>query len=472
MQSARVLAAARAAAHAGEVAKGFQLFEQFRNDVARSREAATLFAELLARDPSYPDSLSIAEQITGGFATDPEVIILLSAALLRVAEQRPADEPPFEQGAAHLAAGACQRCFEALDPAARIDPDVGGYLQVNMADALRMMGPDHDRDALQAYQVALAIDDARGGWWFQLGLLHKWRGRFREGLEANLKARARLGATRPVLWNLAICATALGEGARALDAWELLGIRGSLAQSGMPFVPDMPPLQVRVATVGEETGQHDPLPARAVTFEVLWVQPLSPCHGVVQSPTARRASVDYGDVVLWDGAPVHMNRVRFARDPESDARAQREPETRDVPVFPLLWILRPGDERRLRFVGMEKERGLVDALGTALGEQATLVVFDRRSNVEARASARERNGAAADAHLFYGKLIVPGTVELNEVRRALEAALRARPGLTMAVPELYEQLGDTAAAGKAHQAWGGIERAAERQAILPTRAKR
>ncbi len=442
MQSALVLDAARAAVRAGEVAKGLQLFAELRCDVASSRPAAELFAELLALDPTYPEALSVAEQIVGAFGTDPALIIMLSAALLRVAELRPPDEPPFEQGPAHLAAGACQRCFEALPAEARIDPEVGGYLQVNLADALRMMGPDHDQDALQAYQLALAIDDKRGGWWFQLGLLHKWRGRFREGLDANLKAQARLGPVRPVLWNLAICATALGDGARALAAWEQLGIRGALAQSGMPYVPDMPPMQVRVATVGEETGQHDPLPARVVSLEVLWVQPLSPCHGVVQSPTARRASVDYGDVVLWDGAPVRMNRV------QSDGAA------REVPVFPLLWILRPGAERRLRFVAMAKQRAFVEALAEALAPAATLVTFDERAN------------AAGDAHLCYGKLIVPGERDLGEVRRELEAALRARAGLTLAVPELYERLGDTAQAGKAHQAWGGIERAAERQAIL------
>jgi hypothetical protein len=204
----------------------------------------------------------------------------------------------------------------------------------------------------------------------------------------------------------------------------------------------MPPMQVRVATLGEETGQNDPLPAQAVTFEVLWVQPLSPCHGVIQSPTARRASVDYGDVVLWDGAPVRLNRVG----------------ERDVPVFPLLWILRPGDERRLRFVGMEKQRGAAEALD--LGEDTKLVVFDRRSS------------PAGDAHLFYGKLIVPGARDLNEVRRALETGLRTKAGLTLAVPQLYELLGDAPQAGKAHQAWGGIERSAEKQGLLPVRNKR
>ncbi|MDB4975472.1 MAG: hypothetical protein JWN48_3813 [Myxococcaceae bacterium] len=449
MLPAREIASALDAAHAGDVAQGFALFAKFQQDVGRSRDAALAFAELLSLDPSYQEALPFAEKVVGGFETDPGVIILLSAALLRVAELRPSDEPPFEKGPAHLAAGACQRCFESLSSADRMKPAVGGYLQVNLADALRMMGPEQDEDALKAYQLALTIDGTRGAWWFHLGLLHKWRGRFREGLEANQKAYARMGAQRPVLWNLAICATALGEGKLALEAWEKLGIRGELSSGNMPYVPDMPPMQVRVATLGEETGQGDPLPQQAVTFEVLWVQPLSPCHGVVQSPTARKASIDYGDVVLWDGAPVRMNRVQTA-----------EGQTREVPVFPLLWILRPGDERRLRFVGMQKTRGSVQALGDALGPDTTLSVYEERSS---------RKG---DAHLFYGKLLAPASRDLKEVRTLLEKGLRERVGLTLACPQLYELLGDTPQAGKAHQAWGGIEKSAEQQGILPARAKR
>ncbi len=447
------LAPALDAARLGDAQKAWQLFAQFQHDVAHSRAAALAFAELLSSDPSNPDALIVAERIVGGFGTDPNVIIPLSAALLRVAELRPSDEPPFDKGPAHLAAGACQRCFEALDGPQRRDASVGGYLQVNMADGLRMMGPEHDEDALNAYKVALAIDGTRGAWWFHLGLFYKWRGRFKEGLDANQKAFARLGAQRPVLWNLAICATALGEGKLALEAWDKLGIRGELSSAGMPYVPNMPPMQVRVATLGEDTGQGDPLPQQAVTFEVLWVQPLSPCHGVLQSPTARRASVDYGDVVLWDGAPVRMNRVQTA-----------DGETRDVPVFPLLWILRPGDERRLRLIGMQKQRGMVQALAGKLSELVApgveLVVYDERTSTVAEAQ-----------HLFYGKLIIPAAVELKDVSRVLEAELRARPGLTLAVPTLYELLGVSEQAGKAHQAWGGIERLAEKQGIL-SRTKR
>jgi hypothetical protein len=158
---------------------------------------------------------------------------------------------------------------------------------------------------------------------------------------------------------------------------------------------------------------------------------------VVQSPTARKASVDYGDVVLWDGAPVRVHEI------------DRKP----VPVFPLLWILRAGEERRLRFVGMQKEAELIDDVSQALPEGARLFVFDTRTGDEG-------------AQLLYGKLIVDAGVPLASVRKAVEGAVHKRPGLTLALPQLYELLGDTPAAGKAHQAWGGIERAAQKQGIL------
>ena len=474
MNTAPAVGALVESAQAGHTQVAWQNFANLAGKIGEDREVALGFAALLRLDPGYAEALPLAERVISGFRTDPGVIIPLSAALLRTAEQRPPDEPPFVKGPAHLAAGACQSCFETLGSAQRTNPEVGGYLQLNMADGLRMMGPEYDADALSAYQLALTIDDSRGAWWFHLGLLHKWRGRFREGLAANQKAFARLGpprfsarapegallsarapegallsarapegALRPVLWNLAICATALGEGKLALEAWEKLGIKGELSQSGMPHVSGIPAMQVRVATMGEEIGQNDPLPAKAVTFEVLWVAPLSPCHGVIQTPTARKASVDYGDVVLWDGAPARLNEV----------------DGQQVPVFPLLWILRPGDERRLRFVGMQKQRDSMRSLGESLDGLAQLVVFDKR----------EVEGAS---QLFYGKLIVPAQTSLAELRSRWEKETHARPGLTVAIPKLYELLGDTPSAGKAHQAWGGIEKIAQRQGLLPSSSGR
>lgn len=436
MTIAQDASAALGAAKAGNLDEAWGFFRS-RPDLATDREASFAFAELLALDPGRQDVLPTAERIATAFPRDPELMIALSASLVRVAEQKPADEPPFEQGAAHFAAAIAQRCFESLPGELRTTPAIGGYLQINLADALRMMGPTYDADSYKAYQLALTIDDTNGWWWFQLGILHKWRGRFVEGLDANEKARARLGDLKPVLWNLALCATALGQGELAVEAWRKLGIEGKQSSSGLPYVADMPPMQVRVATLGEDTGQNDPLPPSAVTFEVVWVQPLSPCHGVVQSPTARRASIDYGDMILWDGAPVRIGEI----------------DGRQVPVFPLLWILRRGEERRLRFVGMAKDAQAIDAVIGSLPEDVHMIVFDRRRD-------------AVGATLFYGKLIAPPERDLAAIRDALDKAVRAQPSFTIAIPQLYELLGDTPQAGKAHQAWGGIEKAAESKGIL------
>src|SRR6201999_837754 len=123
----------------------------------------------------------------------------------------------------------------------------------------------------------------------------------------------------------------------AVEALQKLGFPARLLPGGMPHVDEMPPVQVRVATRGSGHGFGGAELDRAVAFELVWVSPASPCHGVVQTPTFREASVDYGDVVLWDGTPIGVTQQ----------------QGRNVPRFPLLSRLRAGDERRLRFVALE-----------------------------------------------------------------------------------------------------------------------
>ena len=114
----------------------------------------------------------------------------------------------------------------------------------------------------------------------------------------------------------------------------------------------------------------------------------------MQSPTFEDAPVDYGDVVLWDGAPVAEERVAVMGD-----------APRALPVFPLLEILRRGEERRLRFVAAMGDADL-DALVEGLP-----------------GGCRAFAHASAAEGLAYGKLIVPGAVALEDVKGRLEALL-------------------------------------------------
>jgi hypothetical protein len=258
-------------------------------------------------------------------------------------------------------------------------------------------------------------------------VLHKWRGRWQEAFDAVLRARARLGDRRGVLWNAAVAATALGEGDVAGGLWRDLGFEVRASAGGMPIVDDVPPRAVRVPSKDSGYGfTRGP----AEGFEVVWVTPISPAHGVVSSASFRDAPVDYGDLVLWDGAPV-------ASDP---------------PVFPLLEILRAGDERRLRFAAILRDGDLA-ALAEALPEGTRIFAYP---------DGREVNGE----RLVYGKLVVPASIELAEVRRRLEEAARGARGYRLAAPGLYEGTGPAKRAGQEHQAWRALERAALQKGLV------
>jgi hypothetical protein len=221
--------------------------------------------------------------------------------------------------------------------------------------------------------------------------------------------------------------------------------------NGMPHVDDLPPLQVRVATRGSGHGFGGAELERGVVFELVWVSPASPCHGVVQTPTFRDASVDYGDLVLWDGTPIGVT----------------EHEGRPVPRFPLLSRLRGGAERRIRFIALEQDEGDVEACARGLPEPAS--IFLQRAHVEMLCprcaagdpSHQHKHEPLEPQRLVYGKLIIPGDVELPQFRKALDAYLHQHRKVQFVMPGLYELLGETKSAGKAHQLWRGLERTAQ-----------
>ncbi len=372
---------------------------------------------------------------------DYKEVIRSNAATIAAAERRGMDEPPLREGsAAHLAASAALDCLESVSEPEAIDPNIGGYLWINRANALRLCGPQHDAAAQEAFGRALALDPERGWWWYDLGLLHKWRGRFAQGLDCNLKARARLGDEKPILWNLAICATATGNGDVAAGVWAQLGMNASTdPSSAMPFVDALPSMLVRVLSRG--TGYAGSLlPDQSIGFELVSVAPLSPCHGVVQTPTFRDAPLDYGDVVLWDGAPV-------ATRPDGQ------------PIFAVLEVLRRGDEPRFAFVGLKKTGHEATLLREALAPDAKLFVQQEHLELSCPECAHGETLHDHEPHhrLIYGKVVAPSATTLEHLRGQWDAAQRQH-ALAFSAPGLYEALGDTKRAGQAHQAWLGIER--------------
>jgi len=430
----------------------FATIAPLRVRVAEDRDVAETWLSLLEAAPARAGLVDDVRAALWAFPDDHELTSLGLRVLLRADERRGPDEPIPADAPARVALELAERALTRLSSEDRAKR---AALLGAAGNAHRRLGPAHDPQAVATLEDAVRLAPTEGHHFFDLGLCHKWAGRFRAAALAFERAEERLGATRAVLFNRATVATAGGDVERASDAWSRLGMRVETAESSLPLVlrDDGSPLDdvlVRVPTRG--TG-HTPIggersvPDEAVAFEVLGVAALSPCHGVVRTPTARAAIVDFGDVILFDPAPV-------ATLADGDGRSRR--------IHPLLHVLARGDEGRFAFLALEQGEGGVAAIERALPQGCVWYLHDTRvDQVCPRCAAGETflphtHEPPEARRVVRGKLVVPSTVPLEAVRGALEKAKGS--DVLLAIPGLFEALRDTAQAGKHHKSWGVIER--------------
>ena len=402
-------------------------------------------AQASPRDRSLP---SDAARVLAVHPIDPEVLAVTLTALCRRVDAAGIDAPVEvgEQLEAGIAAA------QKIEAPAELVP----ALSAALGNAILRLRPD-DEAGLAALERAIKLDP-EGPWLLDLVRVHKRARRFRAGLAVARNARKRHGAQKGVLVELAIVALGAGEPKEAADALRELGLNvelGGTSGDALPFIADLPLLAVRVPSRAPEHGVMRLGDASTETqgaFETVWVQPLSPMHGVVRSATFREAVTDFGDVILFDVAPIAM--------------VPRPGETKQIevaPLLPFLMVLRAGDERRLRFLALEQSAGQVRALMDAAADCPVFFHAETVERVCARCMAGEtlikhQHLPPEDQRFSIGKLIVPASLDLVTVAANLERAKAAQPGVLLAIPVLYELLGRTPDAGKHHKTWGAIER--------------
>lgn len=429
----------------------FATIAPLRARVTEDRDVAETWLSLLEASPSRAGLVEDVRAALWAFPDDLSLLDLGLRALLRADERRGPDEPAPAEAPARLALSLA----EAALARAPTDPSARASLLRASGNAHRRLGAAHDARAVEALEQAVLQRPGDGHALFDLGLCHKWAGRFRAASVAFERAEQYLGPTRAVLFNRATVATGAGDVEGAADAWRRLEMSVSVEPGALPLVvrADGAPLDevlVRVPTRGTghaPIGGQGGVPDEAIAFEVLGVAPMSPCHGVVRTPTARAAIVDFGDVILFDPAPV-------AALATSDGRTRR--------VLPLLHVLARGGEGRFAFLALEQAEGAVAALARALPEGCVWYLHDARvDQVCPRCAAGEtflphEHEPPEIRRALRGKLVVPEGMSLDAVRRAIEAAKGS--DVLLAIPGLFESLGDTASAGKHHKSWGVIER--------------
>jgi hypothetical protein len=395
-------------------------------EVHRDRlEAARALSRLIRRGAfSREHRFELAEQLFDAHRDDPWVIGDLGQAAQNLQDVRYLNAAPAD---ARVLADIGTRLRD-------MEGSVGGgaeelSVQYGLATVARFLGRSWDTVAERAYQRIVELSPE--GWevHYDLGLFYKTRGRFAEGQAANQRAWDLGGSEdESVRWNLGICATGAGDAEVALRVWKVLGQRIEMGRFGLPE-GRYPSTKVRLAQRPlAERGADDDEPG---SEESIWIERLSPCHGVVRSALYYdEIGVDYGDVVLFDGAPI----------------TEQKYGDKMVSVFPHVSTLVRSKYRIFRFAGTQRSDAQITLLSKELPADAILYSHTEQMRILCRqcwegGGGEHSHGSTSDHKVVTGKLCAPPTVTEHDLLEALDRIVGAAPDVKLFVPELAQAAG-------------------------------
>ena len=272
------------------------------------------------------------------WAQTPLVVTQLSGAVLAWAQRTQRLGPPATpEGLIGLGVQIVEHCLTEAPPSA---PNDRAALYGIKARLLSFGGVAGEERALQDYEVSLDLSPDQAEVWYHLGRLHLSRGRWEKARRAFAQAQHLGLDVTPLWWSLAIALTALATpGEEALStlrtAWSRAGHDDLLPTRDHRMGQlDLPPALIALTThmVGV-SGDYDTTdPWR---HELVWVHPLSPCHGRLIHPTLESFPANFDDVVLWDGQPARFEEIDGTEQPIFKAIACLRRGEAHTRLFPL-----------------------------------------------------------------------------------------------------------------------------------------
>ena len=209
------------------------------------------------------------------------------------------------------------------------EPPVNDSLKQDIREAVdqlldEALALDDLERAMPLYQRALALDPDRASTHYNLGLVYKYRGAWRESLHHNRRAYELRPDDVATLWNMGIAATALRDWPAAREAWRRAGL--AIEDGAGPIVANFGITPVRLKPDG--------------AAEVVWGRRIDPVRVVIENVPSAASGFRAGDVVLHDGAPEghrqHDGRtyavfnVLALFEPSSNSTFEAEVRTRDA----------------------------------------------------------------------------------------------------------------------------------------------
>jgi hypothetical protein len=292
----------------------------------------------------------------------------------------------------------------------------------------RLMARQYDNLAEKSYARLVELLPETPWAHYNQGLFFKTRGHFAEGLLANQKAIALLDTQKESYqWNLGICATGAGEGEIALNVWKEMGQKIEMGRFDLPEGL-YPICKVRLAErpLAQRDASHDDPGLE----ETIWIERLSPCHGIIRSVLYQDLGIDYGDVVLIDGAPITYHKYGDER----------------IPVFPHLATLRKNNYQFYDFAGTQETKGKLGDVSTYLERDA--IVYSHTENYIILCSACWRDVTidhehkdTEEKHVVTGRIAAPPDIEPVNLLKQIDGALKDAPENRIFSPDLCRAAG-------------------------------
>jgi hypothetical protein len=414
-------------AQAGRMPTAWDKVQSLRAAQPRQPEAAmALLMVVHERCLEREAALSVLSEVAKSHDQDPRILSALGECLEAARDiddlnAPPSDDPVFRAVVEKLNAFA--RSYEG--------PPEQEPILVGLATAARMAARQHDTIAESSYRRLTEIEPRNAAYHYNLGLFHKTRGRFAEGVTSNqIAASLADEVVESYEWNLGICATGAWNAAVALDVWKRMGHKIEIGRFGLPE-GSYPQCKVKLAErpLAERTADLDDPGAE----ETIWIERLSPCHGIVRSVLYRNLGVDYGDVILIDGAPITHHTYGEVR----------------VPVFPHLATLVRQHYQMFDFAGTQETARQLANLSAELDKDA--LIYSHSENLKMMCANCWRDPdrdhtqhETMEKLVVMGRIAAPPDIAPDRLLDMIDRLIEKQGGCQLYAPDLCAAAGLTA----------------------------
>lgn len=411
-------------AEAGREEDALRALAPLRRARGKQKAAAECLLWIVNRQClSREAGLEIFSEVMAAHSGNLDILIRLGDSAEAVRDLDDLNAAPPEHPFFRAIVEKLRACVESAETPGREEDLLGA-----LATSARMLARQGDELAGKCYRRLIEIDPERGAWHYNLGLFCKTRGRFEEGMASNRTAAGLVEEeVESYEWNLGICATGCGNGAVALDVWKRMGQKIEMGRFGLPE-GGYPQCKVKLAErpLAERNAETDDPGLE----ETIWIERLSPCHGIVRSVLYQELGVDYGDVVLIDGAPITYHT-------HGDDK---------IPVHPHLATLVRRNYRFFDFAGTQDEAGRLVDISAGLDRDA--VVYSHSENFRTLCANCWRDPGidhedheAMEKHVVTGRIAAPADMEVADLLDQIDKAIAKRSPCQLYAPGLCEAAG-------------------------------